>query len=197
MAYDPSLAANYDVSLKQLHTLGLTIKQKLADAVAALPKELFLDQTKTVFVPSFAFSAATYPGATNPNLENKPVMVLAVKGVDNADPSDTTKQTISYSFLDMSTLVDTYTAKAGDSAKILNIAGYEIEVKIDGDEGNHISVTNNGLMVDVSDKADKDTDAVAGNIAVFDANGNPVDSGRRFAADAEVTEMIEDLWPSA
>ena len=197
MAYDPSLAANYDVSLKQLHTLGATIKQKLADAVADLPKELFLDQTKTVFVPSFAFSAATYPGATNPNLENKPVMVLAVKGVDNADPSDTTKQTISYSFLDMSKLVDTYTAKAGDSAKILNIAGYEIEVKIDGDAGNHISVTNNGLMVDVSDKADKDTDAVAGNIAVFDANGNPVDSGRRFATDAEVTEMIEDLWPSA
>ena len=107
-------------------------------------------------------------------------MVLAVKGVDNADPSDTTKQTISYSFLDMSTLVDTYTAKAGDSAKILNIAGYEIEVKIDGDEGNHISVTNNGLMVDVSDKADKDTDAVAGNIAVFDAGGEPCGQRQTF-----------------
>ena len=30
---------------------------------------------------------------------------------------------------------------------------------------------------DVSDKADKDTDAVEGNVAQFDANGNPVDGG--------------------
>lgn len=30
---------------------------------------------------------------------------------------------------------------------------------------------------DISGKADKDTDAVQGNVAVFDANGNPVDSG--------------------
>jgi hypothetical protein len=30
---------------------------------------------------------------------------------------------------------------------------------------------------DISGKADKDTDAVTGNIAKFDANGNPVDSG--------------------
>lgn len=197
MAYNPTDAAKYDVSLKQLHTLGSTVKQKIADAIAALPKELFLDQTRTTFVQSFTFSQATYSGATDPNLDGKPVMVLAVKGVDNTDPSDTTKQTVTYSFLDMSALVDTYTAKAGDSAKILTIAGYEIEVKIDGDSGNHISVTNNGLMVDVSDKADKVSNATAGNIATLDANGNLVDSGRRFATDAEVTEMIEDLWPSA
>jgi len=30
---------------------------------------------------------------------------------------------------------------------------------------------------DISGKADKDTDAVTGNIAKFDANGNPIDSG--------------------
>lgn len=197
MAYNPTDAAKYDLSLKQLHTLGEAVKAKLAAAIADLPKELFLDQTKTVFVQSFAFSQATYPGATDPNLDGKPVMVLAVKGVDNTDPSDTTKQTITYSFLDMSALVDTYNAKPGDSAKILNISGYEIEVKIDGDSGNHLTVTNNGLMVDVSDKADKVSGATAGNIATFDANGNLVDSGRRFATDAEVTEMIEDLWPSA
>ena len=33
------------------------------------PAELFLDQTKTQFVPAFAFSTATYAGATDPNLD--------------------------------------------------------------------------------------------------------------------------------
>lgn len=195
MAYNAETAAMHDVSVKQLMTVVLAIKQKIADAVAALPKELFLDQTKTVFVPSFAFNQTAYPGATNPNLDGKPVMVLAVKGVDNTNPSDTTKQTLTYSFLDMSTLVDTYTAKAGDSAKILNIAGYEIEVKIDPSADNHISVTNNGLMVDVSDKADKVTNATAGNIATLDANGNLVDSGRTFATDTEITDMLAEAFP--
>ena len=32
---------------------------------------------------------------------------------------------------------------------------------------------------DISGKADKDTDAVEGNFAAFDANGNPVDSGHK------------------
>lgn len=34
---------------------------------------------------------------------------------------------------------------------------------------------------DISGKADKDTDAVEGNIAEFDANGNPVDSGHALS----------------
>ena len=34
---------------------------------------------------------------------------------------------------------------------------------------------------DITGKADKDTDAVTGNIAEFDANGNPVDSGHALS----------------
>lgn len=37
--------------------------------------------------------------------------------------------------------------------------------------------TNANLAALINAKADKDTDAVPGNLAVFDANGNPVDSG--------------------
>lgn len=37
--------------------------------------------------------------------------------------------------------------------------------------------TNADLTSLINAKADKDTDAVPGNLAVFDANGNPVDSG--------------------
>lgn len=68
------------------------------------PSELFLDQTKTTFVAKFKFDAATYPGATDPKLDGKPVMVLAVKG-ENPD-------SCTYSFLSMAALVDTYKAKA-------------------------------------------------------------------------------------
>ena len=37
--------------------------------------------------------------------------------------------------------------------------------------------TNTDLTALLNTKADKDTDAVPGNLAIFDANGNPVDSG--------------------
>lgn len=37
--------------------------------------------------------------------------------------------------------------------------------------------TNADLTLLINAKADKDTDAVPGNLAVFDSNGNPVDSG--------------------
>ena len=197
MAYNAETAALHDVSVKQLLTVVLALKAKIAEAVDGLPKELFLDQAKTVFVPSFTFKDETYPGATNPSLDGKPVMVLAVKGVDNASPADTTKQTITYSFLDMSTLVDTYKTKSGITSQAFTIAGYEFEVHLDPSADNHLSVTPNGFMVDVSDKADKVTGAVAGNIATLDANGNLVDSGRTFATDAEITEMLAEAFPTA
>lgn len=49
---------------------------------------------------------------------------------------------------------------------------------------------------DLSEKADKDSDAVEGNIAIFDNEGNPVDSGKTFPftyADQYLTfEALED-----
>lgn len=60
------------------------------------PTEMFLDQTKTAFVGKFKFSDTTYPGATDPKLDGKPVMVLAVKG-ENPD-------SCTYSFLNMAAL---------------------------------------------------------------------------------------------
>ena len=168
------------------------------------PKEIFLDNARTQFVNNFTFSAATYPGATNPSLDGKPVFVLAVRGT--TDPAEgTASDTISYSFMDMSSLVDTYTVKAGASQQVITIAGYEVEIKFDttltssanglgvavsAAANNAITKQADGLHVDISSKADQDTDAVEGNIAVFDANGNPVDSGVTFATDAEVEEAL-------
>lgn len=162
-----------------------------------LPSELVIDASKTTFVPNFTFNSATYPGATDPSLDNKPVIVLAVKTTDKG------ADTYAYSFIDVHTLVDTYTAKAGDSAKILNINGYEIEVKISATTGNHLTVNNDGLMVDVDDKADKVANATAGNLAGLDANGNLTDSGivaanvlveGDIAADADVTEVLDNYF---
>ena len=87
------------------------------------PKDFLLDQAKTLFVPNFAFSAVTCPGVVNPSLDGKPVFVLAVKGTTDVT-SGTANDTVNYSFMDMSALVDTYSVKAGDSEKILNISGY-------------------------------------------------------------------------
>ena len=75
--------------------------QYVGNQLKALPKEQFLDLTKTTFVQSFAWSSTTYPNSTNPNLDGKPVMVLALK--------NSSDDTVAYSFLNMYELVDTYT----------------------------------------------------------------------------------------
>ncbi|MBR2207193.1 MAG: hypothetical protein IJ859_00100 [Synergistaceae bacterium] len=152
------------------------------------PNELVLDQLKTTFVPHFAFSSETYAGATNPSLEGKPVLVIAVKDTNAAGTTTT-----NYSFLNMEDLIDIYTA--GDNS--INIDGYNISVKVSATTGNHLTLNNDGLMVDVSDKVDKVENATAGNIPVMTEAGGISDSGYTFATSADVTELNNELFPSA
>lgn len=82
-------------------------------------------------------------------------------------------------------LVDTYTAEGDGKALTLNVTNNKISgsIKISTAEGNIITADENGLYVqatDISGKMDKATDAVEGNIAVFDANGNVLDSEKNF-----------------
>jgi len=149
------------------------------------PSELVLDQLKTQFVGNFAFNATTYAGATDPNLNGKPVLVIAIK-----ETASNGAVTTSYSFLDMTTLVDVY--EAGDAS--INVNGYTIAVKISAATGNHLALGADGLMVDVSDKADKVSNATEGNIAALDANGNLTDSGHGVATTTEVTAMLTEVW---
>ena len=104
-------------------------------------------------------------------------MVLAVKG-QNPD-------SCSYSFLDMSALVDTYKAKATgkDASTTITVSGYEIEVKVNvsAAAGNALSLKADGLYVDISGKADKVKNATDGNLAALDASGNLTDSGKKPA----------------
>ena len=145
------------------------------------PTEMFLDQAKTEFIAKFKWAEATYPGSTNPSLDGKPVMVLAVKG-ENPD-------SVAYSFLNMAALVDTYKAKetGKDASTTIEISGYEVEVKVNisKEDGNVLELKGDGLYVptpektDISGKADKVKSATSGNFAGLDENGNLTDSGKK------------------
>ena len=144
-----------------------------------VPVEYFLDQTKTTFVQEFVWSAETYVGSTDPSLDGKPVWVMAVKGDDDS---------VTYSFVNLETLVDVYTAKETNSVSVVVSDANEIsaDVKISEEEGNIISVKEDGLFAeaDLSGKADKlvnpaEGDAIikAGQIFIDDGNGNLSASG--------------------
>ena len=190
MAYDESKAA----TLGQLKT-GLERCKDYADAiVAALPEEFFLDQAKTTFVDSFSFSSVTYPGATNPNLDGKPVLVLAVKNPDGS--------TVTYSFLNMLHLVDTYTA--ADNSIV--VSAKTIAAQISSVSGNVLELKSDGLYVatpaSITGKADKVASATSGHLAGLDSNGNLTDSGvaastvlttANIASSAEFEEMMTEI----
>ena len=151
------------------------------------PEELYLQQTGTEIVSNFAWSNATYPGSTNPNLDGKTVLVLAVKG------DKQTGATVKYSFVDMANVIKAISA--GDNS--INVNGYVIKVNISAVTGNLLELKSDGLYVGSdSTKADKVANATAGNIATLDANGNLVDSGVTFAADADITTMLNNVFGS-
>lgn len=160
-----------DVALiKHVNTLALLVKNQLDETVKYVstsgntvsffttadgsgtaaftfdfPEEIFLDQVGTTLVENFSWSALSYPNSTNPNLNGKTVLVLAVKG-------DATTPTVKYSFVDLTKLIDTYTA--ADNS--INISGHSVAVKISATTGNALSLVNDGLFVDTSDKVDKE-----------------------------------------
>ena len=215
MAYD----VTQNATVGQLKALAIKAKNAIDTAIQALPTEMFLDQTKTAFVPSFSFSSATYSGAADPNLNGKPVLVLAVKGIDH---NNNNAVTTTYSFLDVSSLVDTYSAAAGNTSKVLTIAGYTITFNVSADTNNAVEILNdglavrvsttannalvkdaNGLFVDITAKADRAANPTAGHVAGLDANGNPTDTGivvtnvlttADVATDAEVAEMLTEVF---
>lgn len=97
--------------------------------------------------------------------------------------------------IDATALVDIYTGKATTTSTTTVSAANEIsvDVKISDKTGNILKSDANGLYVDAVDqsaKMDKDTDAVAGNLAKFDADGNAVDAGLK-AGGATLAETTD------
>lgn len=104
-----------------------------------LPIERFLDQTQTILVQNFIWSETAYPETENPNLDGKPVLVLAVKGVDDS---------VSYSFLNMKYLLNLYQASEEISTVTIaiDVVSNTISgsVNISSDSNNNLSVGSDG-----------------------------------------------------
>lgn len=146
-------------------------------------EEILLDQAGTTLVENFEWSAETYPNSTNPNLEGKPVLVLAVKGGDETNP--TTK----YSFVNLENLISTYTA--ADNSITIN--GYTVAVKISAETGNALEIKDDGLYVSISGGIAKVENATAGNVAILTSDGGIADSTYGIATLAEVNEYLDTI----
>lgn len=190
-ALDTKISASFrslSVSGNTVSFFNSTDASGTALATFDFPEEIFLDQAGTTLVENFAWSLATYPGSTNPNLDGKTVLVLAVKGDKETNP------TVKYSFVNLEKLIDAYTA--GDNS--IDINGYSVTVKISATAGNLLSVVNDGLYVGSDPtKIDKVTNAVTGNFATWGVSGALVDSGVTFATNNDVSAMITDVFGAA
>ena len=167
------------------------------DFTVDFPTEYLLDQTKTTFVQEFAWSDTTYTGSTDPSLEGKPVLVLAVKGEEDE---------VTYSFVNLETLVDIYEGGETETATVTVDADTNeitVEVKVSEAEGNILEVKDDGLyasvtQVDISGKADKLVDHESGDavikadqILVDDGAGNLKASGQTIAE--LKTEILDEF----
>lgn len=147
------------------------------------PSELFLDQTKTTFAAKFKFDAATYPGATDPKLDGKPVMVLAVKG---QNPDNCT-----YSFLNMATLVDTYAAKTTGNLAALDGEG---NLTDSGKKPADFVAAEAGkrLMTDVEGEKLAGVSEGATKTAASSTNGNVNIDGKEVVVYTEPENVLHD-----
>ena len=141
-----------------------------------VPEEIYLSQTGTTIVENFAFNASTYPGATNPNLDGKTVLVLAVRGDDATNP------TVNYSFVNMSSIFDDYVQKKTNATNG-NLAQFDAT----GDVVNS-TIASAGVLTTIASSTQN-------NVMVFDANGKVADSGHAIATDAQFTAMLDEVLP--
>lgn len=186
MAYDVNKLATIDL----IQTIATRLLSEFLAKINALPTERFLDAAKTSFSQNFSFNSTTYPGATNPNLNGKPVLVIALKAIDHANNN---AESTSYIFIDLAFLADTGKADKVGSATANNLA----------------SLDANGNLLDSgiakNDVALKASNPTAGHVAGVDANGNPTDTGiaantvltsNNVATTAETTELITAIFGS-
>jgi hypothetical protein len=155
-----------------------------ADFTINLPKEQFLDQTKTTFVNEFAWSEELYPNSTNPDLDTEPVLVLAVKG-------DTD---VAYSFVSMNELVKIYKASTVTSTVTLTIDDttntISGEVNISADEGNLLEVgADGGLYAKATDITGK-AEATGVSVAISASNEISATLVGKAVAEENLTDTL-------
>ena len=131
-------SAKYEGNVISLYTT----EDKSGSPVATLnlPEEMYLDQTKTTVVDNFAWSDTLYPNSTNPSLDGKAVLVLAVKG----------DSSVTYSFASLGNIVTAITGEATSTATTTVTDGKaKVDVKISGEADNALVAKSDGLYVNV------------------------------------------------
>ena len=142
-----------------------------------IPEEIYLSQTDTDIVQNFTWSTASYPGSTDPNLNGKTVLVLAVKGDDATNP------TVKYSFVNMSSLISDFIPK-DTLAGAGNLAMWQSDGTI-----TNASIAAAGVLTTIAG-------STADNVMIFGADGKVTDSGHAIATDAEFVDMLDEVLPT-
>lgn len=150
------------VTLQNMANFTAMMQNWTDDRLNELPAERYLDAVKTKVVPDFnwATMSVNYPGASDPNLDGKTVLVLAIKneGITN-NTIDSADDTVAYYFVDFADLVDAYvedntTTKAVDVTISGNKVSAELNLhtKVGAEKDNAITLETDGAYVpDLSD----------------------------------------------
>lgn len=172
-------SAKYEGNVISLYTT----EDKSGSPVATLnlPEEMYLDQTKTTVVDNFAWSNTLYPGSTNPNLDGKAVLVLAVKG----------DSSVTYSFASLGDIVTAITGETTSTATTTVSDGKaKVDVKISGEVDNALEAKADGLYVNIPD-AEVQISAELGNAIINKADGLYVSIPEiSIATDEEVNALF-------
>lgn len=121
-----------------------TSEDKSGEAVAeiVLPEETFLDGSKTELVSDFFWSSTKYPKSTNPELDGKPVLVLAVKS----------GRTVRYSFISLGDVVKRLVGVDTDSTSVDVLDNVvSLTIKVSELQDNCVVMRDDGLFVGAVD----------------------------------------------
>lgn len=155
-----------------------------------LPTEYFLDQTATQFVSSFTWSNVTYPNSTDPDLDGKPVMVLAVKGQDGST------ETVSYSFASLEDLYDVYTGDSTSSEITVSVSSGNVIsasiVAVDGSKLADGTVTKGKLASAVQSTLDA-ADTLAAGASTSGSVGYQINEAIEAITGDETNDDEDDL----
>lgn len=151
-------------------------EDKSGEAVAeiTLPEEMFLDGSKTEFVSDFSWSITKYPKSTDPDLDGKAVLVLAVKS----------KRTVRYSFVSLDAVITRLTGGETESANVsITDDIVALSVKVSEQSDNRIVLKEDGFYVGRVDNAPTwmiSTDEEVGDL--FSVGGTPIISANSLGA---------------
>lgn len=169
-----------------------TTEDKSGEAIAeiTLPEETFLDGSKTEIVSDFSWSKTKYPKSTDPELDGKAVLVLAVKA----------GKTVRYSFASLDSVITRLTDGETESANV-SVAddAVSLNVKISELSDNRVIIKDDGLYVGTVDNTPTWTVSTDEEVwKLFSVSGAPIISANSLGARnvGDIVQINEDGVPT-